>query len=93
MWGAQIAERVIHVVRGNVLRFTGAVDVVVVDDDLGGPYPAPSRDPFFASLKGAGLVARQAESLNAAGGPAIVALFGDIRSWKGRPRWSPKTAY
>ena len=88
MWGAQIAERVIHVVRGKVPPVSGAVDVVVVDDDLGGPYPAPSREPFFASLKGAGLAPRRVESIAGAGGPAIIALFGDIRSWKGRPGYS-----
>lgn len=90
MWGAQIAERVIHVVRGKVPALSGAADVVIVDDDLGGPYPAPSRDPLFASLKGAGLAARQVESLSGPGGPAIVALFGDIRSWKGRPGYSER---
>ena len=90
MWGAQIAERVIHTVRGKVPRITGAVDVVVVDDDLGGPYPAPSREPFFAALKGAGLAARPVESFAALGGSAIVALFGDIRSWKGRPGYSER---
>ena len=90
MWGAQIAERVIHRVRGSVPRLTGSVDVVMIDDDLGGPYPAPSREPLLASLRGAGLAPRQVESLAAAGGPAIIALFGDIRSWKGRPGYSER---
>ena len=88
MWGAQIAERVIHTVRGKVPQFGKAVDVVVVDDDIGGPYPAPSRDPLFSALTGAGLAARRVETISGPGGAVIVALFGDIRSWKGRPGYS-----
>ena len=60
-----------------------------LDDDLGGPYPPPSREPLFAALAGAGVDARRVERPTAASrGPVVVALFGDIRSWKGRPGYS-----
>ena len=45
---------------------------------------------LFASLKGAGLAARRVEAVAAGGGPLVVALFGDIRSWKGRPGYSDR---
>jgi beta-glucosidase-like glycosyl hydrolase len=88
-WGGQLAERVVHVLRGRVPRLAPVTEVVVVDDDLGGPYPAPSREPFVAALSATGLDARLATAPSAASrGPVIVALFGDIRSWKGRPGYS-----
>jgi len=89
LWARQLAERVIHRVRGEPFTISESVDVIVVDDDLGGPYPAPSRQPFLDELHAEGI---QAEKLDTPSGNAntavIVALFGDIRSWKGRPGYS-----
>jgi beta-glucosidase len=88
-WGGELAERVVHALRGRVPRLAPVTEVVIVDDDLGGPYPPPSREPFVASLSGAGVEARLADAPSAASrGPVLVALFGDIRSWKGRPGYS-----
>lgn len=88
-WGGQIADRVIQVVRGAPPRVTPPVEVVVVDDDLGGPYPAPSRDPFFAAMALGGAEVRRVEKPSGdARASVVVALFGDIRSWKGRPGYS-----
>jgi hypothetical protein len=63
--------------------------VLVIDDDIGGPYPPPSRDPFIAALNAAGATARRVEQPGSA--PLLIALFGDIRSWKGRPGYSVST--
>jgi len=88
-WGAQLAERVVHAVRGRPLPLRQRVDVLVVDDDLGGPYPAPSRAPFVDALGAGGLEVRRVESAAGESGTMlVVALFGDIRSWKGRPGYS-----
>ena len=88
-WGAQLADRVVHVVRGTP-RIAGPVQLLIVDDDLGGPYPAPSRDPLVAALASAGVRASVVERLTPElGTTPVIALFGDIRSWKGRPGYSP----
>jgi hypothetical protein len=63
--------------------------LTIVDDDIGGPYPAPSRDPLVSSLRAAGidLVLDTDVPLDESGS-TVVALFGDIRAWKGRPGYS-----
>ena len=63
----------------------------MIDDDLGGPSPAPSREPFFAALAAGGATVRRVETPSGVGGSVIVALFGDIRSWKGRAGYSAET--
>ncbi|MEJ7809697.1 MAG: glycoside hydrolase family 3 N-terminal domain-containing protein [Gemmatimonadaceae bacterium] len=96
-WGAQLADRVVHLVRGEAPPAVVDADVIVVDDDVGGPYPPPSREPFLAALAAAGVNARRAESADTVdtrdsnGRSVVVALFGDIRSWKGRPGYSADT--
>jgi beta-glucosidase len=89
VWAEQLADRAVHRVRGDVIAVTDAVDVVVVDDDLGGPYPSPPRKPFVDTLNTEGVNAemREAPSGQRDRG-VIIALFGDIRSWKGRPGYS-----
>jgi beta-glucosidase-like glycosyl hydrolase len=90
-WGAQLADRVIQVVRGAPPRVTSPIEVIVVDDDLGGPYPAPSRDPFFQALSLTGAEVKRVEKASGDGrASVVVALFGDVRSWKGRPGYSPE---
>jgi beta-glucosidase-like glycosyl hydrolase len=88
-WGALLADRVVHVVRGVPRRVTSPIEVIVVDDDVGGPYPAASREPFLAALGAGGAEVRRAERPSKDGRVStVVALFGDIRSWKGRPGYS-----
>ena len=90
-WGAQLADRVVHVVRGAPRPIGRQAEVIVIDDDLGGPSPAPSREPFFAALAAGGATVRRVETPSGVGGSVIVALFGDIRSWKGRAGYSAET--
>jgi hypothetical protein len=76
-------------VRGAPPRVTSPIEVIVVDDDLGGPYPAPSRDPFFQALSLAGAEVKRVEKASKDGrASVVVALFGDVRSWKGRPGYA-----
>lgn len=86
-WAEELAQRVIHEVRGTLSGPLTAVELTVVDDDVGGPYPPPSRDPFAAELKARGASVRDAGG-SEGGATALIALFGDIRSWKGRPGYS-----
>ncbi|HUF31404.1 MAG TPA: glycoside hydrolase family 3 N-terminal domain-containing protein [Gemmatimonadaceae bacterium] len=91
-WGAQLADRVIQQVRGTTGRIGSVVQLVTIDDDTGGPYPAPSRDPFFRALSAGGTQVRRVETPGADDAtPAVILVFGDIRSWKGRPGYSDET--
>jgi hypothetical protein len=77
------------VARGNPGAISSSIDVVIVDDDIGGPYPPPSREPFMAGLADCGAEARVVETPSGDGRrTTVIALFGDIRSWKGRPGYS-----
>ena len=86
-WAEELAQRVIHEVRGELAAPLTAVELTIVDDDVGGPYPPPSREPFSTELKACGAQTRAAAGAGA-DATAVIALFGDIRSWKGRPGYS-----
>ncbi len=88
-WADAVCRRVVHTLRGPLPRITARTEVIIVDDDLGGPYPPPSREPFLAALAEFGVEPRDvdAPSLSEAG-TVIIGVFGDIRSWKGRPGYS-----
>ncbi|MDP9206521.1 MAG: hypothetical protein M3P12_13880 [Gemmatimonadota bacterium] len=90
-WSIQLAEQVVHPLRGQVPRLPQPWNLVIVDDDVGGPYPAPSRDPLISSLRAGGvdLVVNGDGRDGVAAPSTVIALFGDIRAWKGRPGYSP----
>jgi beta-glucosidase len=77
-WALETALRTLRVLRGDPVLPSGPVRLVEVDDDLGGPYPAYPREALPAALARAGV------ELSESGAP-IVALYSDIRAWKGRP--------
>ena len=88
-WAEALALRTIHPVRGRPAPVAPAIDLVIVDDDLGGPYPPPSREPFVETLRALAADVRVTDGPGRDGRRStIVALFGDIRSWKGRPGYS-----
>lgn len=89
-WSVQIAEQVVHPLSGKLPRLPQPWNVVIVDDDVGGPYPAPSRDPLISSLRAGGIdLTVNGDGRDTAGAAAtVIALFGDIRAWKGRPGYS-----
>jgi beta-glucosidase-like glycosyl hydrolase len=68
--------------RGSVVRLEGPLDVVVVDDDLGGPYPPGPSDWTLRAL-GDELVGRYT------GGARVVLVFAEPRAWKGRSGFGP----
>jgi beta-glucosidase len=91
-WGAQLADRVMHQVRGRTSRIGSVAHLVVIDDDLGGPFPAPSREPILRALAAAGTQVRSVDLPRAADAASTVVLvFGDVRSWKGRAGYSAET--
>ncbi|MFL5494466.1 MAG: glycoside hydrolase family 3 N-terminal domain-containing protein [Gemmatimonadales bacterium] len=68
--------------RGSVTRLAGPLDVVVVDDDLGGPYP-PGPSDWTQRALGEKLVGRYT------GGARVVLAFAEPRAWKGRSGFGP----
>src|SRR5204863_9798287 len=62
---------------------------VRVGDAVGAASPAPGRDPLVPALRTGG-VDLTLDGEVAADRPAsiVIALFGDIRAWKGRPGYS-----
>jgi len=87
-WAVRVAERTIHVVRGDV-DVPRAFDLVTVDDDVGGPYPPPSRGTFVAALREAGFDPHIVETIDGSRA-AVLAVYADIRAWKGRPGLSTR---
>jgi beta-glucosidase len=85
-WAKEFARSCVSELRGRLRGITASVDIVLVDDDVGGPYPPPSREPFRAALASRGVNARWVDAAASGEGSSVtvVALFGDIRSWKGR---------
>ena len=75
-------------VRGKLPALEQPWNLVIVDDDVGGPYPAPSRDPLVSTLRAGGVDLAANGDSDAARGATVIALFGDIRAWKGRPGYS-----
>src|SRR5262245_28370081 len=89
-WAREVNRRVIHVVRGKRPTLSPRIELTIVDDDLGGPYPPPSRDPLATALREAGFEILQEAARPTRGIPLVIALFGDVRAWKGRPGYSDR---
>jgi beta-glucosidase len=68
-------------VRGDPPRLTAPIDLVVVDDDIGGPYP-PSPSDYTANALGSEMADRYT------GGSRVLLVFAEPRAWKGRAGFS-----
>jgi beta-glucosidase len=68
--------------RGAPPTLVGPLDLVVVDDDVGGPYP-PSPSDYVNRALGPELIGRYS------GGSRVVMVFAEPRAWKGRSGLSP----
>ncbi len=82
-WALHTAVRTLRASRGEPRLPNGPVKLIEIDDDLGGPYPPYPRDAFAAALKRSGV------ELSGGGAP-LLAVYCDIRAWKGRPGLSPE---
>jgi beta-glucosidase len=69
----ELADRAVHLLRGDKPRLAGPLSVDIVDDDVGGPYAIASRGVFGRALR----AEHGARS-------RIVAVYAEPRSWKGR---------
>ncbi len=63
--------------RGDAPALAGPLDLVVVDDDVGGPYP-PSPGDYVEQALGPEVAGRYT------GGSRVVLVFAEPRAWKGR---------
>jgi beta-glucosidase-like glycosyl hydrolase len=63
--------------RGSPRPLAGPLDLVVVDDDVGGPYP-PSASDYVHRALGPELIGRYS------GGSRVVMVYAEPRAWKGR---------
>ena len=68
--------------RGDAPTLQGPIDLIVVDDDLGGPYP-PGPSDWTATGAGPEQVGRYD------GGSRVVLAFAEPRAWKGRSGFRP----
>jgi beta-glucosidase-like glycosyl hydrolase len=87
VWADAIAERALVVARG-APRVGKSIELLTIDDDLGGPFSPPLRDAFEHTLRAAG-VDVHARRHPAGDRDVVVALYSDIRAWKPRPGLSP----
>ncbi|HEU0014976.1 MAG TPA: glycoside hydrolase family 3 N-terminal domain-containing protein [Longimicrobium sp.] len=77
-WALETAVRTLRVLRGEPKLPAGRVRIEEIEDDVGGPYPPYPRTALPAALRDAGVEI-------ADDGAPLVALYSDIRAWKGRP--------
>ena len=77
----RLADRAVHLLRGEAPRLAPPFAVSVVDDDVGGPYSIPPRDVFAKTL--ASLGARITRHPTP-GTRHLVLAYSEPRSWKGR---------
>jgi hypothetical protein len=63
---------------------TPPLDLVVVDDDIGGPYPPGPSDYVHRAL-GSEIIGRYG------GGSRVLLVFAEPRAWKGRSGFGPAT--
>ncbi len=99
-WGAQLAERAVHAVRGEPAPLAAAAAVLVVDGtaaDESDPSAArgaapPRRDEFAETLATAGVeVSGGDDATYGADVPLLIALFGGERVRAGGPAYDEST--
>ena len=82
----QLADRAVHLVRGERPQLSATLSITIVDDDVGGPYTIPPRDVFAKSLtaQGARFLRHPTPDTR-----HLVLVYAEPRSWKGRADLGP----
>ncbi|OLC06418.1 MAG: hypothetical protein AUH42_05775 [Gemmatimonadetes bacterium 13_1_40CM_70_11] len=75
-----VADRAVHLVRGEPRVLRSPLDVHIVDDDVGGPYRVGPRDVFARTLTENGI----RTTGGGRGESGVVLVYAEPRSWKGR---------
>lgn len=88
---ADLAERVVRMVRGGPTDLGRSVHLTVIDDDAeNASLGPPSRAPFAAALR-ASSVAIATPDANDQRSASLIAVFGDVLGGKGRVAYSSET--
>jgi hypothetical protein len=80
-----LADRALHLLRGDKPRLTRSLRVTIVDDDIGGPYLIPPRDVFARAL------GARVPRVPSSGSSSVVLVYAEPRSWKGRAALGERT--
>jgi hypothetical protein len=76
-----LADRSVHLVRGEAPRLAPPFSISIVDDDVGGPYSIAPRDVFQKALQGGGVSITPGQR---PGVSRVILVYSEPRSWKGR---------
>lgn len=76
-----LADRAVHLVRGERPQLGKALTVTIVDDDVGGPYTIPPRDVFAKTLTGQRARFPRHPTPDTR---HLILVYAEPRSWKGR---------
>lgn len=91
LWARQVADTLVHAVRGALPNVGPTVDVIQVVDEAAAPWAGAgeSREPFMATLRALGLQARLVDEPTAeAHGAIVIALHGGAGTGSGRAGFS-----
>lgn len=92
LWARQVADLLVHPVRGVVPALDAAPEVIVLDDAGRGPWAPAAGAPFVQALRAMGLAPQAVDAPSDAGrGPLVLALFGGPAATGGRTAWRPET--
>lgn len=95
LWARQVADTLVHPVRGAVQNIGGDVDVIHIEDDLdserGWRSPVVSRGHFIATLRALGVSARELDYPSEGTSAIVVPVFGEPSPGRGRWGYSEKT--
>ncbi len=96
LWARQVADTVVHAVRGVIPNVGPVADVIQVEDGPGAAggwrVPTQSRAPFLGALGALGLTPRLGEGPTDEGrGAVIVAVYGEASAGRGRAGYTEAT--
>jgi len=74
---SELSRAAVRLLRGAARAAPRAVELAIVDDDAGGPYPVPLRSAFAEELATRGVRVEP-------GGEKVVLVFADVKGWKRR---------
>jgi len=82
-FAAHLADRAVRMVRGMPPSLRSPVEVLLVDDDVGGPYAVGPRDVLTRDLVARGAVRTP--------GTKVLLVYSEPRSWKGRASFGERS--
>ncbi len=83
-----LADRAVHLVRGERPQLGTTLSITVVDDDVGGPYTIPPRDVFARTLAAQGVRFPRNRTPDTR---HLILVYAEPRSWKGRADLGPQS--